>query len=84
MLCVVGFAGQEEFGEGGRSNGLNSVMSYDCEISYWLGKKNNLADYISTAMLVAEVGPVPKIVEARISVIWDPVEKRPWVLLRSH
>ena len=44
-----------------------------------------MADYLSRALLVAEVGPVLEIVEAaRRNVIWVPSEKRPWLLLRSH
>ena len=44
-----------------------------------------MADYLSRALLVAEVGPVLEIVEAaRRNVIWVPKEKRPGVLLRSH
>ena len=44
-----------------------------------------MADYLSRALIVAEVGPVLEIVEAaRRNVIWVPKDKRPGVLLRSH
>ena len=54
------------------------LMSYDCEIIYWPGKENIVADYLSRAMLVAEAGFFLEIVEAvKRNVIWIPSEKRP-------
>ena len=61
------------------------LNSYDCEVIYQAGKENIVAEYLSRAMLVAEVGPVLEIVEvARRNVIWVPSEKRHGILLRSH
>lgn len=60
-------------------------MSYNCEIVYRPRKENIVANYLSRALAVIDVGPFLEIGEAtRQSIIWIPVKKRPRFLQRAY